>query len=241
MRGGLPLAAVAAVVLSTAGCAIGADAPVADDPVASATATAEVTPDPGPARGLAAVTTVVVRADSLDLASASGETVETFSYDRPALAVVDALSTVLGELPTEEPFSGTFETAPGIEYRWDGLSIIDDEPPAEASDDSGLAGPDFVVQVTAAELEGRDLPAPVAVTTDAGLTVGATLDEARKVPGALDAGWGPEVAIALGASRGDPEPGLTGPNAYAVVLLGDDVQGPADRIVAPVHYGVART
>ncbi|MGD8166626.1 hypothetical protein ACEXOS_005345 [Herbiconiux sp. P16] len=184
------------------------------------------------AHPLTAATTVLIRPDALELTGPSGDLLASFSYDEPAVPVVEALTVVLGGPPTEVPFEGSLETHPGIEYRWDGFSVVDDERPANPADGQGH---EFSVVATAPALHGD-----VAVTTAPGFVVGQDLGTVLETDGTVIGAFPYEVAVEFGARRGPDEPVFGAPNAYAVVLYSDESLASVLRVVAPINIGMAR-
>jgi hypothetical protein len=229
------LASLAAFVL--AGCT--SEPTAAPTPTATtgshSTATAPpATPPPSDeaAHPLTAVTTLVIRPDALELTGPSGDLLAEFSYDDPAAPVVEALTAVLGGPPTEVPFEGSLETHPGVEYRWNGFSVVDDERPANPADGQGH---EFSVVATAPVLHGD-----VSVSTAPGFVVGQDLGSVLETDGTVIGAFPYEVAVEFGASRGPDDPAFGAPNAYAVVLYADESLGSVLRVVAPINIGMAR-
>jgi hypothetical protein len=197
-----------------------------------ATAKPEPLASDTPAHPLTAVTTLVIRPDALELAGASGDLLAVFDYDDAATPVVEALTVVLGGLPTKVPFEGSLETHPGVEYRWEGFSVVDDERPANPADGQGH---EFSVVATAPTLAGD-----VSVTTGPGFVVGEDLGTVLETDGTVIGAFPYEVAVEFGASRGPDEPAFQAPNAYAVVLYSDESLVSVLRVVAPINIGMAR-
>ncbi|MCS5720063.1 hypothetical protein N1027_18180 [Herbiconiux sp. CPCC 205763] len=230
------LASLVAVVLT--GCA---ESSSPSSPASTATAGATTGPGAGtpapfasdePAHPLTAVTTLVIRPDQLELAGASGDLLAEFSYDDDVVSVVEALAVVFGGQPEEVPFEGSLETHPGVEYRWDGFSVVDDERPANPADGQGH---EFSVVATAPAVADD-----VSVTTAPGFVVGQDLGTVLESEGTVIGAFPYEVAVEFGASRGPDEPAFEAPNAYAVVLYSDESLGSVLRVVAPINMGMAR-
>lgn len=239
------VAAVLLIVLVTGGALVaftGGPAPFAGPgptPATSAPPT-DATPAPDesgptstesatePADRLAAVTTIVVRAEGLDFEDAAGEVVTSTSYDDDTGLIVGTLTAVLGEVPTVEE-EGAEEY---LAYAWPGIRV---------SDDLG-EGPGRMPTNVAVKFTLPVVGDGVAVTTQRGVAPGDDL-AAYLADEPIYPGY-PEtigiVALETGPELGPPSSEGV-PNAYAVVAS-DSVEedGIASVVSAPVNLGTAQ-
>lgn len=188
--------------------------------------TATPTPTP-PADPLAAVTTIVVRPERLDLQDAAGAIVLELSYDEDTAQFVSVLSAVLDSDPNVEEFFSGSEPAARI-YTWSGLTVSD----------YLLTGPgedDMNVRVV---FDQPTLGDGVAVATVAGFRPGDDLAAfASSVGAAYYLDYGENlIPLETGPELG-PSP-THRVNAHAVVASdwGRISEGPS-KVFAPFNFG----
>ncbi|NYJ20284.1 hypothetical protein [Glaciibacter psychrotolerans] len=96
------------------------------------------TPEPQTVDPLAAVTSIVVRPENLDLNDADGTTIQELSYDADAAEFVAALSGVLHATPAVAEKPGGIEWSPSTEYVWPGVTLRDDHERGDYQQDMNL-------------------------------------------------------------------------------------------------------
>lgn len=142
MRYTRPLATLIVCAIALTGCAA---APIPTPPRSPSSAPSDgphaaprATPEPQTVDPLAAVTSIVVRPENLDLNDADGTTIQELSYDADAAEFVAALSGVLHATPAVAEKPGGIEWSPSTEYVWPGVTLRDDHERGDYQQDMNL-------------------------------------------------------------------------------------------------------
>lgn len=100
----------------------------------SPTPTATDTPSP-----FAAVTSIVVRPEALELMDSSGTLVAALSYDAEVGSFVDALSALAGAEPSVTEYTAGSEVPARTEYSWGDFVVSDDHEVGDRRQDMNLS------------------------------------------------------------------------------------------------------
>lgn len=177
------------------------------------------------------VTTLVARADVLELHDASGAIVGRFDYADSPDEAIDALTVVFGRAPDSEHRDAvSMHTPPRVLHTWGALTLEERLYPAEIREKqeaSGLTMPAFLVSFAGPNAGG------IRLTTAPGISAGDALD-------AIDVPRDPADQSCVGPAIDQVDARSTeNPELRVGVVLSDFVVDEANQTTTPVDY-VAR-
>jgi hypothetical protein len=175
-RGAVAIGVAVALLLS--GCAAGAPAstptPTAEPtPAPSAPVTPTAEPDP-----LTTVTAIVARPETIELRDAAGVLVDEFSYLDDPVAVIGAITALLGTDPVSEDEPGHPHAPPNTAHRWEAFTLWEQRHADNwAHVEYSIFSPRFLVEFTGPSAFG------VQLTTAQGVQVGHSWADLLAEPG----------------------------------------------------------
>lgn len=187
-------AAAAALVLvfSLTNCLGGLPAAAPTPHSAAPSPAADPTPTAEPADPLTTVVGLVARPEGLELRADGGIVVTTLDYMSPPADAVNALTTVFGAPPVDEPYAATNHRPSGVYHRW-GVFVLDerfyDEARRQAEGYDWLVWPRFAVYLDGPAADG------IVLSTASGLQAGDPWTNAESDPG-----FDPDIRTCTGTS-----------------------------------------